>query len=728
MSRKSSSDYSGTKKAFIIWLQSQNNIKFNPDQIVRIFDEVSAFAIEHSISKKSIWEMSSRVEFSNFSNRISSMRLFRNSLRKESKLFSKISRYYKVFLDTSYEAHFEEDPTSSDSSSDVVLTNDTYGNQDIPSSSFSKIDDTPNEPGTSISQELAILLKGEEYAPLRGALKKQNITTIDDFKALKLWPFMNRYNLYSIGKRQAVFSKINALLYPSTVLDKSQAFTLHVGEDEYSGKTPSESLLQFCNHIFNRHPLQFKLLIGTKMRGSQEIPIRMQNNGPDLIEIPGLHAYISSGLSIQEVISITEWIQNKCGEKSVLVAISEPDVSTKLIDTLDNESEITAVDESDSDATPYKSDDDTAFQVNDIGTQIEQFVLKADMTGVSYDDVKNTFHITMVGTKRYIASAIHIIDVKGKLYHDEALIDFEEGADKIEEIIEKLLQKNNGYASSTQLYEYARTDMNMFLTDNDMNDERSVYDIARHLFEKVGYHNKHFSFYGNTHISRVDHPVTCNLDIIKIYAADKGGVFSFDDLTHYLDSIGVGTGNLRVQMRIPFEPIFFYYAEGLLMYSENMHIDDTWKSTLKKAIDDLFNDVGDYIILRSIPKIWLERLPSLPYGCPWTPLLLQSVLRCYSKELGASTIPALAGQSLETLHAMLVKNDSLIQGFGDVVVAFLIDANVKQRSFEAEELRRILVDSGIIHGNELIWNMHKALGNDERFAWDASGSHVIVEV
>ena len=173
MSRKSSSDYSGTKKAFIIWLQSQNNIKFNPDQIVRIFDEVSAFAIAQSISKKSIWEMSSRVEFSNF----------RNSLRKESKLFSKISRYYKVFLDTSYEAHFEEDPTSSDSSSDVVLTNDTYGNQDIPSSSFSKIDDTPNEPGTSISQELAILLKGEEYAPLTGALKKQNITTIDEFKA-----------------------------------------------------------------------------------------------------------------------------------------------------------------------------------------------------------------------------------------------------------------------------------------------------------------------------------------------------------------------------------------------------------------------------------------------------------------------------------------------------------------------------------------------------------------
>ena len=77
---------------------------------------------------------------------------------------------------------------------------------------------------------------------------------------------------------------------------------------------------------------------------------------------------------------------------------------------------------------------------------------------------------------------------------------------------------------------------------------------------------------------------------------------------------------------------------------------------------------------------------------------------------------------------MLVANDSPIQTFGDVVVSYLVENDIDKRSFEAETLRLLLVDAGIIQGNELIWNMPKALNNDERFAWDASGDHVIVEI
>ena len=109
-------------------------------------------------------------------------------------------------------------------------------------------------------------------------------------------------------------------------------------------------------------------------------------------------------------------------------------------------------------------------------------------------------------------------------------------------------------------------------------------------------------------------------------------------------------------------------------------------------------------------------------------MLLQSILRCYSKDLGARTIQAMKGQSIETLHAMLVSEDSPVQYFGDVVIAHMIDNEVKKRSFDAEELRQLLVEAGIIQGNELIWNMSKALDNDGRFAWNASGDHVTVEV
>ena len=164
------------------------------------------------------------------------------------------------------------------------------------------------------------------------------------------------------------------------------------------------------------------------------------------------------------------------------------------------------------------------------------------------------------------------------------------------------------------------------------------------------------------------------------------------------------------------------------MYADSMHIDTEWKSAVRTALTSLFSDVGDYIVLRELPTQWLESLPTLPGRMPWTPLLIQSILHCFSKELGAKTIPAMTGQSIETLHAMLVNNNSPIQGFGDVVVSYLIDNEVKQRTFEAEELRRLLVYANILQGNELIWNMPKALKNDERFAWDASGEHVIVEV
>ena len=77
---------------------------------------------------------------------------------------------------------------------------------------------------------------------------------------------------------------------------------------------------------------------------------------------------------------------------------------------------------------------------------------------------------------------------------------------------------------------------------------------------------------------------------------------------------------------------------------------------------------------------------------------------------------------------MLVANTSPIQNFGDVIISYMLEQNIERRKFEAEELRLLLVDSGILHGNELIWNMPKALKSDGRFAWDASGNQVTVKI
>lgn len=579
----------------------------------------------------------------------------------------------------------------------------------------------------SAYNEVEELLKEDEFGVLRESLNREHITTIEDLKALKLWPFMNRHNLYSIGQRQVIFSKVNALLYPVVNLDNSRAYVLKVGEKAYRGTTPSEALRSFCNEMAQQYPLQFRRLVGARISYGGIIPIHQDRVEPDCLQVGNLNSFIRSNLTLEEVVEYTKWIRNKCGERPQIVIISEPKKSEIEIKREQHPGGVeipNAVSSAASnDKQPAQSKERLA-----IIDKMEKFVLKADLNGVSYDDVKNEMRITMVATKQFVWQSRRIVDIKGRLFHEDAFIDWYDGANQLEDIIDKLMQKNNGYVASSQLYEYSHVDMNMFLNDNDLNDERSVFDVAQHLFEKVKYHGKEFIFTGKQHISQVNQNVTSNLDVIKKYAADQGGVFSFDALTEYLQRLGVGSGNLRMQMKITNEPIFFYYSEGILMYADSMHIDTEWKTVVRTALTSLFSDVGDYIVLRDLPSQWLESLPTLPGRRPWTRLLMQSILHCFSKELGAKTIPAMSGQSIETLHAMLVKSNSPIQGFGDVVVSYLIDNEVKQRKFEAEELRRLLVYANIIQGNELIWNMPKALKNDERFAWDASGEHVIVEV
>lgn len=572
--------------------------------------------------------------------------------------------------------------------------------------------------------EIDAFLAGDEFEPLRNVLSARHITTVDELRSLKLWPFMNRHNIYSIGMRQSILSKVNALLYPVAEIDEAQAYVLHVGDSCYKGVSPAEAFSQYCNDMLSRYPLQIRLLIGMRTQNGA-IPIHKDGEGTQALKLTNLSAFIRADLSVEDVISYTNWIRNRCGEDPLVITVSKPEHEEATIEQVKSDDAGIA-------KTMFKpeetSKESSQQRINACVQQIEQIVLAADMLGITYDDAKEAMNTTMVATKHAVADSEHVVEVKGRLIHEDAFVDWEDGANQLEAIIDKLMQKNSGYISAAQLYEYAKVEMNMFLTDNDVNDERSVYDIAAHLFDKKSYHNKHYVFSGKLHISRPDHPVTSNLDIFRNYATDQGGVFSFDSLVEYLQGIGVATGNLRAQMRMPDEPFFFYYESGVLMGADSMHIDKAWKATVKQELAALFSDVGSYIILRSIPQSWLERLPALPGHRSWTPLLVQSVLRCYSKELGAKTIQALSGQSFDTVHTMLVANDSPVQSFGDVVISYLIDNDIKRRTFDAEELRLLLVEGKMIHGNELVGNMPKVLGNDERFAWNASGDHVTVEV
>lgn len=617
--------------------------------------------------------------------------------------------------------------------------------------------------------EVDELLRDERFGPLRESLSRNGIRSIDELKAIKLWPFMNHHDLYSIGMRQTILEQVNTLLYPKSELDDSQLFVLRVGDTSYEGSSPSVAFSRFCDSFSTRFPLQFRLLIGAKIRDSNTVPVQKNEDEVHHLKLTNVTAYIAEGLSKTDVVRYAGWICVKCGEAPVEVSASEPadhvepkrtqdtiltdnkitEDNTDHVDQMQNASpsgtDDTSVTEEESDITHETEPEPVKEQglnqepvssmrasetrsVDPFVSKIEREVLKADIDGTSYEAVKNCFGLTMVATKQMIEDAPHIVDINGRLIHEEAFIDWEDGADQLEALLDKLMQKNDGYVSSSQLYDYAKAEMTMFLNDNDINEERAVYDMAQHLFAKVKYHGKQYKFTGKTHISDLKDDISTNLDVYRKYAAAQGGVFSFSELVEYLGRIGLGTGNLRTQMRVYSEPVFFCYDNGIYMYSDFMSIDAAWKSTVKKALNVLLTEVGGHIILRELPEEWLAQLPLLPQNRPWTPLLLQSILRWYGKELGARTISAMDGQAADTLHTMLVTLDNPIQSFGDVVITWLVETENDQRDFEAEELRRNLVEAGIIQGNELIWNMPKALKQDERFAWDAGGAHVRVEV
>ena len=359
----------------------------------------------------------------------------------------------------------------------------------------------------------------------------------------------------------------------------------------------------------------------------------------------------------------------------------------------------------------------------------EKIVLAADIDGISMENLYSQLRTTMVATKQAVADSPRIVSVAGKLIHEDAFVDWEDGANQMEKILDKLLAKNNGYVSAAQLYEYVHADMQMFLNDNNMDDTRAVYDLAQHLFEKVDYHRKHLVFQSKTHISRGETAVTTNLDIMRNFAREQGGFFVEDELEEYLKSVGIKTNGMRTQMQIYSKPTFLFYAPRTFITAESIGFDDAWFATAQKALDNLFADMGDHVVLRDIQPWWYTQLPALPGNRNWTPLLLQSVLMHFSKKLkGTHTICAMNTQALDTLHAMIVSSTSEISTFADAVVAFLVDDQVEQRRFEAEELRQLLVQRGMIAGNELIWNMPKALAKDGRFAWDADGKYVAVKV
>lgn len=362
--------------------------------------------------------------------------------------------------------------------------------------------------------------------------------------------------------------------------------------------------------------------------------------------------------------------------------------------------------------------------------QVEHLVKNADLAGMTIDDLRAQIPDATTWTlKRVRDSSAQLVNFNDTLVHVDSFVDWDDAAQKLDAILQKLLDRNDGYTTCAQLYQYAEADMRMFLNDNDLDDKDKLFAMAQHLFEKVGYNGRHYYFRKGVHISRGERAINSFTDVARKFAREQNGFFCHSDLNEYLEQRGLHIENWQSVLRLHLEPTFFCYATEEYISAESMQIDDAWLEQAKKALERLFDDQGDHVVLRAIHPNWFALLPPLPANRPWTALLLQYVLLFYGEKLNARTIKHKMKWKYDALHAMLAKRDSEVQTFADAIVAHLVDNGIKERHFLAGDLRKELVEAGLLGNNELIQcDLSDAIGKDERFLWDSSYEHVTIRV
>ena len=562
------------------------------------------------------------------------------------------------------------------------------------------------------------LFEEEKFGPLYKELKKKGVTTLTELKEINLWSFMNLHQLYSIQQRLAISTELTAKLKnigkEDHELDAS-AYEIHYNGVAYKGDSPSEAFVAFLANIAAKYPLKFRGLLGATHPETGGIVLD-RHYGNAKLRMMNPDVYVDQELSSEQVKLYITWVIERCGAvpKEYSIKENQKSVETPSENPLKVHNQLVEPPA----VTPNLS----------LTQEAENYLLQCDLGGATYDELQSKLHYTMVGTKEIVAQSPHIIEMNRRLYHEDALVDFEEGADTLEVVLDKLLKKNDGIATAKHLYEYACSEKAMFFNENNIADQQSVYDLARYLFEKLKYHGKWYVFRSNIYISLPEVSADSNIGLIQKYAREKGTTVTFKEMESYLGGLGLNTGNLRGVMRIDKEPVFFIYAENEYLLADLMHIDATFLKTVHCALRRLFADTNGHIIPRNISDSWYNLLPALPAALAWTPMLLQQLIQFYPNELEARTIIAMKSQSSNTLHAMFVEKESWIQDFRDVVAVFLHDEMPGRSEFEAEELRGILANAGMISGNELIYNMHNALSGDPRFLWDSDGSYVKVRI
>jgi hypothetical protein len=311
-----------------------------------------------------------------------------------------------------------------------------------------------------------------------------------------------------------------------------------------------------------------------------------------------------------------------------------------------------------------------------------------------------------------------------KLLVDD-IIDLDEAKVEIDNILRTHFAQFYGYSNKRLLFEAVKIALPMFLNDNGFKDEDTVLAVAKHLL------GDRYVFY-DLHIwqSEPSYPKSVSGLVIGFGRANSG-VFAAKEAANYLGKVKIPylTNIIRINKG---KEAFVLRDDGQIVLAERLNLSDERVAAVFAELHKLFEEHGvkeaGFVIPRDISAEWFEHLPNLGAGLTWTPLLLQEIILRYPKRGFRVIFSGLTGQSIYTVASAFTIESSMLHTFADIVHLYLLRKHdfALPLKIPADELRLILRETGMLAGNELIYNLHKVLGADHRFAFTENNQTVFI--
>lgn len=369
-----------------------------------------------------------------------------------------------------------------------------------------------------------------------------------------------------------------------------------------------------------------------------------------------------------------------------------------------------------------------AYVVN--SDELNKYILQADIDGVSLDDVVAHMNAKGRGTKPiydFLEKTCWVIAMPNKRYiHRNAVIDLDEAAEVMLKILRHQFSMFSGYTNADTFFDAISNELFMFMNDNDFKNSEEIFCIAKHLFSVEKYAGNEFAFFWYQHIfEHTPNFNVSNASVLRQYIYSCHGPVAKDACVTYLNRLKIPSGNISGLLDLGSATDVLQYSETEYVAASLLDLSEDRIATITKALSLVANDETPFVIPRELNEIWFRQLPDLTYGMEWTLLLLQDVIDKFIPSF--RTILALDGQTLDTVKAAIVPDNSTIDNFPDVVHAYFATRTSYVFPFRiaTHELRNHLLDAGMINATELIYAMPKAL-KDRRFVWSDNGESVLI--